>query len=45
MAIKRYITRQDLIDLRRAFDDLMAAGILPANEVILRENMKTGGEK
>ena len=37
MAIKRYIDRQDLIALRRAFDDLVAAGILPANEVILRE--------
>ena len=40
MAIKRYINRQDLIDLRCAFDDLMAAGILPANEVILQEKYK-----
>ena len=39
MAEKRYINEQDLIDLRRAFDDLVAAGILP-NEVILRENTK-----
>ena len=37
MAVKRYINRQDLLDLRRAFDDLVAAGILPANEVLLRE--------
>lgn len=37
MAEKRYVTRRDLIDLRRAFDDLIAAGVLPANEVLLRE--------
>lgn len=40
MAKKRYINRQDLIDLRCAFDDLVGAGILPANEVILREKYK-----
>jgi len=40
MAEKRYINRQDLIDLRRAFDDLVATSLLPANEVSLIEHGK-----
>ena len=36
MEIKRYINKRDLVDLRRAFNDLVAAEVLP-NELTLRE--------
>jgi len=36
MKEKNWMGAKGLAGLRRAFDDLMAAGILPANEVILR---------
>ena len=36
MTEKRYISKRDLVDLRRAFNDLAAAGVL-SNEELLRE--------
>ena len=34
MAEKRYVNKQDLVDLQRAFNDLVAVGMLPADITI-----------